>query len=128
DHGLGPGCGLQNAAATIIGHKNRFAASRLRINAEIVGVMHFLYVAVDEQVTAANVVHTHQVFLIRLFDDKNSGVERTDTGTVKVIRGPLEGEVHRARLRVVRQQLRSEEHTSELQSRENLVCRLLLEK
>src|SRR5690606_41353407 len=27
-----------------------------------------------------------------------------------------------------RKQLRSEEHTSELQSRENLVCRLLLEK
>src|SRR5690606_42054350 len=30
--------------------------------------------------------------------------------------------------RVRRQVLRSEEHTSELQSRENLVCRLLLEK
>src|SRR5690606_41740554 len=29
---------------------------------------------------------------------------------------------------VVAQGLRSEEHTSELQSRENLVCRLLLEK
>src|SRR5690606_41030670 len=29
---------------------------------------------------------------------------------------------------VHRDQLRSEEHTSELQSRENLVCRLLLEK
>src|SRR5690606_9320388 len=29
---------------------------------------------------------------------------------------------------VVRDTLRSEEHTSELQSRENLVCRLLLEK
>src|SRR5690606_39668779 len=29
---------------------------------------------------------------------------------------------------VINQQLRSEEHTSELQSRENLVCRLLLEK
>src|SRR5690606_41062979 len=28
----------------------------------------------------------------------------------------------------VLQQIRSEEHTSELQSRENLVCRLLLEK
>src|SRR5690606_41274390 len=28
----------------------------------------------------------------------------------------------------VREELRSEEHTSELQSRENLVCRLLLEK
>src|SRR5690606_41715846 len=33
---------------------------------------------------------------------------------------------HRAQ--VVGQPLRSEEHTSELQSRENLVCRLLLEK
>src|SRR5690606_39762842 len=30
--------------------------------------------------------------------------------------------------RVVASELRSEEHTSELQSRENLVCRLLLEK
>src|SRR5690606_41978715 len=33
-----------------------------------------------------------------------------------------------AMLRVVPNKLRSEEHTSELQSRENLVCRLLLEK
>src|SRR5690606_41364155 len=33
-----------------------------------------------------------------------------------------------ADLRVVHLYLRSEEHTSELQSRENLVCRLLLEK
>src|SRR5690606_40975182 len=30
--------------------------------------------------------------------------------------------------RILRSFLRSEEHTSELQSRENLVCRLLLEK
>src|SRR5690606_41138469 len=34
---------------------------------------------------------------------------------------------HLSRLRLGRH-LRSEEHTSELQSRENLVCRLLLEK
>src|SRR5690606_41777507 len=32
------------------------------------------------------------------------------------------------RIRWPRHQTRSEEHTSELQSRENLVCRLLLEK
>src|SRR5690606_39709389 len=32
------------------------------------------------------------------------------------------------RLRAYGRRLRSEEHTSELQSRENLVCRLLLEK
>src|SRR5690606_40416292 len=31
-------------------------------------------------------------------------------------------------LKAVAQDMRSEEHTSELQSRENLVCRLLLEK
>src|SRR5690606_39883617 len=36
-------------------------------------------------------------------------------------------EGHRG-VRLVEEQLRSEEHTSELQSRENLVCRLLLEK
>src|SRR5690606_41297195 len=35
---------------------------------------------------------------------------------------------HRRRRGIQRQVLRSEEHTSELQSRENLVCRLLLEK
>src|SRR5690606_40217186 len=34
----------------------------------------------------------------------------------------------RTRQRIVDMQHRSEEHTSELQSRENLVCRLLLEK
>src|SRR5690606_41213798 len=33
-----------------------------------------------------------------------------------------------ARLDAMHDELRSEEHTSELQSRENLVCRLLLEK
>src|SRR5690606_40093851 len=34
----------------------------------------------------------------------------------------------RAQLKSLLDSLRSEEHTSELQSRENLVCRLLLEK
>src|SRR5690606_41794504 len=36
--------------------------------------------------------------------------------------------VCRMHLHILGQRLRSEEHTSELQSRENLVCRLLLEK
>src|SRR5690606_3283073 len=35
---------------------------------------------------------------------------------------------HQDQLHLLAQALRSEEHTSELQSRENLVCRLLLEK
>src|SRR2546430_7458415 len=38
----------------------------------------------------------------------------------------LRGELHAAEVTVV--QIRSEEHTSELQSQSNLVCRLLLEK
>src|SRR5690606_41739805 len=38
------------------------------------------------------------------------------------------GQAHLERLRLDRRFVRSEEHTSELQSRENLVCRLLLEK
>src|SRR5690606_41702720 len=40
----------------------------------------------------------------------------------KWLKTPLEGEPR------YRRSVRSEEHTSELQSRENLVCRLLLEK
>src|SRR5690606_42159501 len=42
-------------------------------------------------------------------------------------RGPLTG-AHAATLGLLVAGARSEEHTSELQSRENLVCRLLLEK
>src|SRR2546421_9672920 len=37
-------------------------------------------------------------------------------------------EVHRIRSEEMRKLIRSEEHTSELQSRSDLVCRLLLEK
>src|SRR5690606_40164685 len=40
-------------------------------------------------------------------------------------RGPFDV-LHEKRRHVVHESLRSEEHTSELQSRENLVCRLLL--
>src|SRR3989454_5631387 len=41
---------------------------------------------------------------------------------------PLRGERERGRPRLGRREVRSEEHTSELQSPCNLVCRLLLEK
>src|SRR5207302_9738568 len=40
----------------------------------------------------------------------------------------LPGQIAGHRVHTVGQVFRSEEHTSELQSRENLVCRLLLEK
>src|SRR2546422_8403532 len=43
-------------------------------------------------------------------------------------RGRGDPHVHRARTAAPTRELRSEEHTSELQSRLHLVCRLLLEK
>src|SRR5260370_6968156 len=47
---------------------------------------------------------------------------------VRQLLAPFEPETSIAQLKGVRQLPRSEEHTSELQSHLNLVCRLLLEK
>src|SRR2546430_5773742 len=54
---------------------------------------------------------------------------RAAVGADRVDVAPAERHVHRVpRARDHRPDLRSEEHTSELQSQSNLVCRLLLEK
>src|SRR5688572_31386332 len=54
------------------------------------------------------------------------GLERRDRGVLAALRVDLSAVV---RLAVGREHdVRSEEHTSELQSQSNLVCRLLLEK
>src|SRR5204862_7199328 len=60
------------------------------------------------------------------FDGRHSGLYEADGvgGAVAAHRDALGG----PRRRLRRHQLRSEEHTSELQSRRDLVCRLLLEK
>src|SRR5256885_7768016 len=68
-----------------------------------------------------------------LFRSILSGILRPDGGRVEVDgRDPFaDRQRHVGRIGVVfgqRSQLRSEEHTSELQSPCNLVCRLLLEK
>src|SRR5690606_41512070 len=60
-------------------------------------------------------------------------LRRQGLGPVQDLRGPRVGAARLALLLVGERQRpqredRSEEHTSELQSRENLVCRLLLEK
>src|SRR2546430_4493967 len=53
--------------------------------------------------------------------------EPEPVGVVQVLSG-ADGEQHVVRFGVLFLQVRSEEHTSELQSQSNLVCRLLLEK
>src|SRR5690349_22845589 len=63
---------------------------------------------------------------------------RSGTASVKIpgileakaepIKNPITGAVHRAKVVLPTGFERSEEHTSELQSRRDLVCRLLLEK
>src|SRR3712207_8557218 len=64
--------------------------------------------------------------------DLRGGLERRDREDRRAhCRGPRRGQrrLHRLRRRVeVPVERRSEEHTSELQSRQYLVCRLLLEK
>src|SRR5690606_40992334 len=62
-----------------------------------------------------------------------AGIERADELARRVVIAAIAVVVVRFVARAARLQgemdlLRSEEHTSELQSRENLVCRLLLEK
>src|SRR5690606_41541899 len=56
------------------------------------------------------------------------GIERTASHDVDVAADCVAIEIGRDRLDDFDDRDRSEEHTSELQSRENLVCRLLLEK
>src|SRR2546422_8618412 len=62
-------------------------------------------------------------------DRRGAGVRvRTRVPRRGIARGCESGVPHRTRERCLSEELRSEEHTSELQSRLHLVCRLLLEK
>src|SRR5207302_9187014 len=60
------------------------------------------------------------------------GSECVERGAAETAETNRSGDIHQSRIarrpRESRSLRRSEEHTSELQSRENLVCRLLLEK
>src|SRR5436309_12033490 len=69
----------------------------------------------------------------KMFASEHYGIEPDMVVTAKSLGGGLPlaavtGRDHHIRLDPVVLRCRSEEHTSELQSRENLVCRLLLEK
>src|SRR3712207_7117217 len=64
--------------------------------------------------------------------DEDRRADAVGVGDRRALAAKLRGRSHEpvvvARLELVRDLARSEEHTSELQSRQYLVCRLLLEK
>src|SRR5207302_5811181 len=83
---------------------------------------------------SSDLARSHQVLRERSAGapvDDASALERREHGLVVALRAERP-ELHRHEVRhglvPVQDPDRSEEHTSELQSRENLVCRLLLEK
>src|SRR5690606_10330982 len=63
-------------------------------------------------------------YFLRVYIDKPGGVTLDDCEAFSVVLGERLDEVDP----IPNSYSRSEQHTSELQSRENLVCRLLLEK
>src|SRR5690606_3473123 len=75
-----------------------------------------------ERVLAANVMATERLFRAAAA----AGVRRVVFASSLFAYGRMVGEERRSKNHAT--DARSEEHTSELQSRENLVCRLLLEK
>src|SRR5258708_21413678 len=68
---------------------------------------------------------TTEIYTLSLHDALPICVCRFSTHRMRSSRGP---HLHRERARDRVRSLRSEEHTSELQSPDHLVCRLLLEK
>src|SRR5690625_5834616 len=88
----------------------RQAAARTAINAPMQG-------------TAADIIKTAMIDVHQWL--REAGL---DARIVMQVHDELVLEVAQEQLEAVRDGLRSEEHTSELQSRGHLVCRLLLEK
>src|SRR5690242_21937977 len=85
--------------------------------------LNYLYFFIDTSTTEIYTLSLHDALPILPILDEVIG-EAAEAG----IGHTLIGMAHRGRLNVMAHVLRSEEHTSELQSHVNLVCRLLLEK
>src|SRR5690625_6002717 len=74
-------------------------------------------------------IHSEKVIVIGDTDgDMNLGKNLNSIATIGVVTGNLENNHHFTEANYIINHYRSEEHTSELQSRGHLVCRLLLEK
>src|SRR5690606_3830709 len=102
--------------------------------------------AVEEAAIHAAVVHQPHVAVVAVGQDGFRAVAADDflhapgdliqgflpgdagEGAFALAAGPFQGMQHPVGVVYPGGKMRSEEHTSELQSRENLVCRLLLEK
>src|SRR5690606_42043290 len=71
----------------------------------------------DDQHQVPGLEHAPPLLHLHAVDERRGGEPRHEAHVLDRVPGPVAAPAQR-----------SEEHTSELQSRENLVCRLLLEK
>src|SRR5690625_6928341 len=75
----------------------------------------------ETSVNLAEMVHDERMIVVPKIGDETDGTESGDQQATKI-------KINQATQAEIEQLPRSEEHTSELQSRGHLVCRLLLEK
>src|SRR5690606_13861817 len=80
----------------------------------------------DSEIDSLQVMNEIQVDNIGLAEEEINETEVHDVDNSNKVEESYEGQLEDIELSVT-EESRSEEHTSELQSRENLVCRLLLE-
>src|SRR5690606_39989704 len=86
------------------------------------------HLVLEDEIGILGPKDAEMMFLAQVLDRIHAGVDRIVMPACR-FREEQDIELLRdARIRPAVRCLRSEEHTSELQSRENLVCRLLLEK
>src|SRR5438034_11010797 len=71
---------------------------------------------------------TTEIYTLSLHDALPIWLRRVDGGAPDRPRALTDRDLERRRVRTAPLKIRSEEHTSELQSHSDLVCRLLLEK
>src|SRR5690606_41555691 len=104
----------------------RSCAADARLQAPAARLVEFILTYVGKYRLAANLHHDIAEASFAELQRQHAALQESET-RYRQLSEQLQVQVA-AQVKVIEQTQRSEEHTSELQSRENLVCRLLLEK
>src|SRR5690606_7058407 len=102
-----------------ISGNGRIEATEINVAAKLGGRVEDIFVREGDFVKARQPLAKMQVVTLEAQRDEARAMHQQAITSVATAK---------AQLAMRRSEVRSEEHTSELQSRENLVCRLLLEK